>query len=86
LWSVVIGAGIELAAQIASGQEIDFTDVATVSDVGAVTGGSAGRAATQAIKGAIGVLQQQIFIEVRSNVDIVNRILLQKSHYFESKY
>ncbi len=50
---MVIGAGIELAAQIATGQDINLTDIAIAGAVGAVTGGFAGRAATQAIKGAI---------------------------------
>jgi hypothetical protein len=53
LWGVVVGAGIELGAQIASGQKIDLTDIAIAGAVGAVTGGFAGRAATQALKGAI---------------------------------
>ncbi|WP_295033348.1 RHS repeat-associated core domain-containing protein [Shewanella sp.] len=53
LWGVVIGAGIELTAQISTGQDIDFTDIAIAGAVGAVTGGFAGRAATQAFKGVI---------------------------------
>jgi uncharacterized protein YcfJ len=53
LLGIAIGAVIELGAQIASGQEIDLTDIAIAGVVGAVTGGFAGRAATQALKGAI---------------------------------
>ncbi|WP_350433025.1 RHS repeat-associated core domain-containing protein [Shewanella sp. H8] len=53
LWGAVIGAGIELVAQISTGQDIDMTDIAIAGVVGAVTGGFAGRAATQAVKGAI---------------------------------
>ncbi|WP_239893002.1 RHS repeat-associated core domain-containing protein [Shewanella sp. Isolate13] len=53
LWGAVIGAGIELAAQISTGQDIDMTDIAIAGAVGAVTGGFAGRAATQAVKGAM---------------------------------
>lgn len=53
LWGAVIGAGVELIAQVATGQDINFTDIAIAGAVGAVTGGFAGRAATQAVKGAI---------------------------------
>ena len=53
LWGAVIGAGIELGAQIATGQDINLKDVAIAGAVGLVTGGFAGRAATQALKGAI---------------------------------
>lgn len=53
LWGAIIGAGIELGAQLATGQNVDWSDVAIAGAVGAVTGGFAGRAATQALKGAI---------------------------------
>tara|TARA_B100002049_G_scaffold123122_1_gene91032 strand:- start:1010 stop:1522 length:513 start_codon:yes stop_codon:yes gene_type:complete len=53
LWGAVIGAGVELIAQVATGQDINVTDIAIAGAVGAVTGGFAGRAATQAVKGAI---------------------------------
>ena len=53
MWGDVIGAGVELIAQVATGQDINVTDIAIAGAVGAVTGGFAGRAATQAVKGAI---------------------------------
>ncbi|SFR54621.1 RHS repeat-associated core domain-containing protein [Pseudidiomarina maritima] len=53
LWGAIIGAGIELGAQLGTGQNVDWSDVAIAGAVGAVTGGFAGRAATQALKGAI---------------------------------
>ncbi|WP_176714602.1 RHS repeat-associated core domain-containing protein [Alishewanella sp. HH-ZS] len=53
IWGVVIGAAIELGAQVATGQKINLADVAIAGAVGAVTGGFAGRAATQAIRNTI---------------------------------
>jgi uncharacterized protein RhaS with RHS repeats len=53
LWGAVIGAGVELIAQVATGQEINLPDIAIAGAVGAVTGGFAGRAATQAFKGVM---------------------------------